>query len=248
MGWIVFGALFLLVVVYLGTPLFVKRGEEDDSRENIISGFLLTLFLLVGGASLYAMFGNPSVPNTESEADSIELLLAENLSPGEFASRLIKKIENDPDPEVRDFIWLGRSLINAGEIDGGLAAYEQAVSRSNDDPEVIQEFEQAKRFAARTKANAPPLSQEQINQFDNLTSDQQNEMIAGMVQRLSERLAEHPSDIDGWERLLRSRLVLDQKEAGQLEFEMGLNQLERNLAERSQLEALGVSLGYEARE
>ena len=33
-----------------------------------------------------------------------------------------------------------------------------------------------------------------------MTEDEQNEMIAGMVQRLHDRLIEEPNDTDGWIR------------------------------------------------
>ncbi len=40
----------------------------------------------------------------------------------------------------------------------------------------------------------------------------QQAMIAGMVQGLADRLEANPHDLEGWMRLIRSRMVLDQKE------------------------------------
>ena len=45
-----------------------------------------------------------------------------------------------------------------------------------------------------------------------MTEDEQNEMIAGMVQRLHDRLIEEPNDTDGWIRLARAYNVLGQAE------------------------------------
>ena len=45
-----------------------------------------------------------------------------------------------------------------------------------------------------------------------MTEDEQNEMIAGMVQRLRDQLIEEPNDTDGWLRLARAYNVLGQAE------------------------------------
>ena len=45
-----------------------------------------------------------------------------------------------------------------------------------------------------------------------MTEDEQNEMIAGMVKRLRDRLIEEPNDTDGWLRLARAYNVLGQAE------------------------------------
>jgi len=46
-----------------------------------------------------------------------------------------------------------------------------------------------------------------------MPADAQIEMIRGMVQRLEERLEEEPTDVDGWLRLIRSRMVLGEPDA-----------------------------------
>lgn len=45
-----------------------------------------------------------------------------------------------------------------------------------------------------------------------LTPQERSEMITAMVEGLAARLRENPDDIDGWTRLLRSRLVLGQSD------------------------------------
>jgi cytochrome c-type biogenesis protein CcmH len=53
---------------------------------------------------------------------------------------------------------------------------------------------------------------EAIADAENMTKDEQNEMIASMVQRLRDRLADEPDDTDGWLRLARAYDVLGQTE------------------------------------
>jgi cytochrome c-type biogenesis protein CcmH len=61
--------------------------------------------------------------------------------------------------------------------------------------------------AARNPASGP--SEEQIAAVSDLSADQRNVMVRGMVERLSQRLHdEDGSDVEGWMRLVRSYLVL----------------------------------------
>jgi cytochrome c-type biogenesis protein CcmH len=61
--------------------------------------------------------------------------------------------------------------------------------------------------AARGPAGGP--SEEQVAAVSDLSADQRNVMVRGMVERLSERLhQEDGSDVEGWMRLVRSYLVL----------------------------------------
>lgn len=61
--------------------------------------------------------------------------------------------------------------------------------------------------AARNPAGGP--SEEQIAAVSDLSADQRNVTVRGMVERLSERLhQEDGSDVEGWMRLVRSYLVL----------------------------------------
>ena len=107
-------------------------------------------------------------------------------------------------------------------------AYEEAVSRwikllqisTPDAPwhalvtENIAQAAQAGGFAppelpqtAQTAAQppAPVLSEEQIAEMQSLSSEEQNELIRSMVDRLEARLEENPSDLAGWQRLITAR-------------------------------------------
>jgi cytochrome c-type biogenesis protein CcmH len=55
-------------------------------------------------------------------------------------------------------------------------------------------------------------SEEQVAAAKNLPPEQQVAMIKGMVERLAERLGKDGSDIEGWLRLVRSYMVLGERE------------------------------------
>lgn len=61
-------------------------------------------------------------------------------------------------------------------------------------------------------AQAPGPTVEDVATAQAMPSDDQQEMIEGMVARLAERLENEPDDVDGWLRLARSYVVLGQQD------------------------------------
>ena len=68
---------------------------------------------------------------------------------------------------------------------------------------------------AAAGAAAPGPSAADVAAAQKLAPDQQNDMIAGMVARLAERLKQDGSDAEGWARLVRSYRVLGQNDKAQ---------------------------------
>lgn len=64
------------------------------------------------------------------------------------------------------------------------------------------------------KAAAPTgPSREQMEAAQQMSAEDRNAMVRGMVDRLAERLRENPNDADGWLQLARAREVLGEAEA-----------------------------------
>jgi cytochrome c-type biogenesis protein CcmH len=61
---------------------------------------------------------------------------------------------------------------------------------------------------------APPAgpSREDVEAAQDLTAEEQQEFIAGMVERLAERLKDEPDDLQGWLQLARAYVVLGREE------------------------------------
>lgn len=66
--------------------------------------------------------------------------------------------------------------------------------------------------AATNAPAAPGPSAADVAAAQKLAPDQQNEMIAGMVSRLAERLKQDGSDVEGWLRLVRAYVVLGERD------------------------------------
>jgi len=67
------------------------------------------------------------------------------------------------------------------------------------------------RVAVASMPNTPGPSAEDVATATQMKPDEQNQMIAGMVARLADRLKQDGSDINGWLRLLRAYTVLGER-------------------------------------
>ena len=69
------------------------------------------------------------------------------------------------------------------------------------------------RAAQNTLTGAPQLTDEQLASAENLSKNERNEMVEGMVARLAARLEENGKDLDGWLRLAQAYVVMGRKDA-----------------------------------
>ncbi|NQW11991.1 MAG: c-type cytochrome biogenesis protein CcmI [Alphaproteobacteria bacterium] len=74
----------------------------------------------------------------------------------------------------------------------------------------------------RARPAPPGPTAEDMAAARDMTAEQRVEMIRGMVDSLAARLEENPDDVDGWRRLARSWLVLDERKAALAAYEKAL--------------------------
>ena len=126
-----------------------------------------------------------------------------------LAARL-QKSGNDPE----GWIMLTRSYLTLGEKQKAEAAVASARAALAGDPIKLAQFNQAlEHFKIDETANSAPSAPAPASvPAETRTPDQNNEMIRGMVARLAERLKQDGSDLDGWIRLVRSYVVLGERD------------------------------------
>src|SRR5262245_37580989 len=125
-----------------------------------------------------------------------------------LAERLSKS-GSDPD----GWIMLVRSYSSLGQKDKMDAAIANARAALAGDKARLQAFDEAlRRFGVdgspAVSAPAPAAAPSVPAQAD----DANSEMIRGMVSRLADRLKQDGSDFDGWMRLVRSYVVLGERD------------------------------------
>ncbi len=124
----------------------------------------------------------------------------------------VKKAGSD----AEGWIMLTRSYLTLGEKEKAAAAIKDARAALADDAARLQQFNEAlQRFkideiaAVASAVPSPPATE---SRAPAQPSDQTNEMIRGMVSRLADRLKRDGSDFDGWLQLMRSYVVLGERD------------------------------------
>jgi cytochrome c-type biogenesis protein CcmH len=132
-----------------------------------------------------------------------------------MVDRLAERVKKSGlDPE--GWIMLTRSYLTLGEKEKAAAAISDARAALAGNAVMLQFFNEALQkfkvddFASRASAlRTSPATAEHAPVED---GNQTNEMIRGMVARLAERLKTDGSDLDGWLRLMRSYVVLGERD------------------------------------
>jgi cytochrome c-type biogenesis protein CcmH len=156
----------------------------------------------VAGPPVKPFSSPPAQAQPQHNSDDVQAMvdrLAERLS----------KSGSDPD----GWIMLVRSYSSLGQKDKMDAAIANARAALAGDKARLQAFDEAlRRFGVDGRgdstAPAPAAAASTPTQAD----DANSEMIRGMVSRLAERLKQDGSDLDGWMRLVRSYVVLGERD------------------------------------
>lgn len=99
--------------------------------------------------------------------------------------------------------------------------------------------------AIEPKAPQPGPTQEDMAAAQQMTPEQRQEMIRGMVDRLAERLKTDSSDFEGWLRLVRAYAVMGDKDKAREAFVSARNTIGDDADKRKRLDDLAKGLGIE---
>jgi len=132
-----------------------------------------------------------------------------------MVDRLAERVKKSGvDPE--GWIMLTRSYLTMGDKEKAAAAIREARAAMASDAAALQNFNEAlQRFKINEALNVgsatpvPPAPEARAPARD---GNPANEMIRGMVARLAERLKNDGSDLDGWLQLVRSYVVLGERD------------------------------------
>jgi cytochrome c-type biogenesis protein CcmH len=176
-------------------------GNEPDKRRR------LELGLKELGVSVVAPVQTTS-PTAEPPQHADEAIPAMVNRLGER----LKKSGSDPD----GWMMLTRSYLTLGDKQKAAAAIKDARAALSSDPAKLQLFNEAlRRFKidedqGAASATTTPMAAD--SRAPPQTDPAANEMIRGMVTRLADRLKKDGSDLDGWLQLVRSYVVLGERD------------------------------------
>lgn len=92
-------------------------------------------------------------------------------------------------------------------------------------------------------AEPPPIPPSAMQAANALPAEDRQRMIDGMVEGLAKKLEANPRDADGWVRLLRSRMVLGQRDQATRDLATARKALTGNAADLSKVNAAAVEYG-----
>jgi len=165
--------------------------------------------------------------------------------------RLAARLETTPE-DIEGWQMLGRSYFHTERYHQAAAAYAKAIELDPNSAELKRSYEEAKVKAsssddlqtgaidgsadrlvakASTSQGAPPQS---------------NAAIRSIVDDLADRLESSPRDVEGWTSLMRSRVVLGEREVAASAFRKALDVFKDDAAAAAKIMAAAVELGLKA--
>ena len=172
-----------------------------------------------------------------------------------MVAKLAAKLEANP--KDRDgWAMMIRSLKVKGDVEGAKAALAKAVAIFADDQTTATQLTAMAQGLGVTATDAavpaaaiaaapvaPTLTPEAMASVQALPTTDQQEMVKGMVQRLDDRLAQSPHDAEGWLRLIKARMVLNQPDLAQAALKKAVAEFAEDTATSAQIVTSAGELG-----
>jgi cytochrome c-type biogenesis protein CcmH len=176
---------------------------NEPDKINLLNSGLKQLKSSLAASSSPIQPGNTLRPPSQHESDTIQMV-------ARLAERL-KKSGSDPE----GWIMLTRSYLTLGEKQKALATIRDARTALADNGSSLQLFNEAlQQLKIDESGGAGPAPVFNAAEFraPEQSDTQTSEMIRGMVTRLADRLKKDGSDFEGWLQLVRSYVVLGERD------------------------------------
>ena len=170
--------------------------------------------------------------------------------------RLAARLEVAPE-DVKGWRMLGWSYFYTGRYHQAVAAYEKAVALDPNSDELKSEYEEVKAKASKSSNPEPAApsqaergaaagsgpSAEDVSRLQAMPPQERAAAIRSMVDGLASRLEHSPRDVEGWTRLMRSRVVLGEKDVAATAFRRALDTFKDDAAASDRIRAAAAELG-----
>ncbi|HEX2841692.1 tetratricopeptide repeat protein [Hyphomicrobium sp.] len=171
--------------------------------------------------------------------------------------RLAARLRSAPD-DVQGWRTLGWSYFNTGLYGEAASAYARAVELDPNSAEIKASYEEAKAKASEGSdpAIGSPIQPEAVGEVGDVGQTvksaakaeaspphESDVSIRSMVDGLANRLESSPRDVEGWTRLMRSRVVLGEREIAETAFRKALEVFKDDSAASANITAAAIELG-----
>jgi cytochrome c-type biogenesis protein CcmH len=224
-------------------PVYMRLGRYDDAVKARRNSLRLLEPTAVREADLgEALTGAANgIVTAEAKAAFDRALV---LDPEDFRARYFSGLAAEQDGRPKDAadIWT-KLLAGAPEDAAWIGFVRESLLRVDPNASVPQ----ARPNVASPDApkDAPGPSAGDVAAAGQMSPEQRETMVRGMVARLAERLKQDGSDVDGWLRLLRAYMVLGDKEQARASAADARRALEGNADGLRRLDEAIKGLGLE---
>ena len=185
-----------------------------------------------------------SGPDADLMTDMGEsLVLANNGLVSKEAQEIFEAVQKAAPQHMKARFYVALGLRQEGKTAEALTGWNAILAESAPDAPWRATVEQQIRSAGGQLPKGPALTEEQIRQGQQLDAGERTAMIRSMVEGLDERLATDGSDIDGWLRLIRARMVLGEKDKAADALNRAAEALKNDQKAVNQLEQTRKALG-----
>jgi len=186
-------------------PIYMRLGRFDDAVKAWRNTLRLTGESADGEADLgEALVGAADGVVTVEAASAFDHALA--LDAHNVKARFFTGLSAEQDGKREQAAAIWRDLLHGAPADApwiGLVQQSLARLEPNATPEGA---------SAPADTAGPTPSADQVAAAAELSPQDRTEMVRAMVERLAQRLAQDASDVDGWLRLIRSYVVLGERD------------------------------------
>lgn len=253
---IVAAAAFLLVVSIGAATSYVR-----DPPEATGSGDTISFSLSRSGSNAEMLARLTDYTRSIGTEEPASTAATGKLLPGvnTMIERLAARLETTPD-DIEGWRMLGWSYFNMARYDEAATAYARAVELDLSSAKLKLSYEEAKAKASesdkletasslQTEAvgkGGDGLGVEKITKSESMPPRERDAAIRSMVDGLADRLESSPRDIEGWTLLMRSRIVLGEREVAATAFRKALEVFKDDSAASGKITAAAIELGLKA--
>jgi cytochrome c-type biogenesis protein CcmH len=253
-GTLIVLAVVFLLVVGIGAATSYLRGSPEGSAGAIAS-------------SLSRAGSNTDLARLKDYARSIAPEEPAPMAAGgkplpdvnTMIERLAARLESTPE-DIKGWRMLGWSYFHTGRYQQAATAYARAVQLDPNSAELKLSYEEAKAKAADGDPSAPaaPFKAEAVStgaggpgmekmpKSEAMSPPERDAAIRSMVDGLADRLERTPRDVEGWTRLMRSRVVLGEREVAATAFRKALDVFRDDSVASGTIMAAAHELGLKA--
>ena len=173
--------------------------------------------------------------------------------------RLAARLETTPQ-DIEGWRMLGRSYFHTARYEQAAAAFGRALALDPSSAELELSYEEAKAKASESDnleiasslqtgtvdKSGDGASVEKVTTSEAMPPRERDAAIRSMVDGLAHRLASSPRDVEGWTRLMRSRVVLGEREVAATAFRKALEVFMDDSAASGKITAAAIELGLTA--